>query len=100
MNFTPQDARAAVTRILAQVDQEHEAAYAVIAKAVRICIEAGMDRKKTAQFLGLRIRRINRAGQYVRTPRAVRNLLRSAFTVHDYSQEPTDRDIADNAWRN
>lgn len=100
MDFTHQDARAAVTRILGQVDQEHEAAYAVIAKAVRICIETGMDRKTTAQFLGLRSRRINRAGQYVRTPQGVRDLLRSAYRVHDYSQEPTVQDIADNAWRN
>lgn len=100
MDLTTHDARAAVTRILAQVDQEHEAAYAVIAKAVCICIKSGMDRQQTAQFLGVRSRRINKNGQYVRTPRAVRNLLRSAFSVHDYSQEPTDRDIADNAWRN
>ena len=43
MNQTPPEAKQAVERILTKANPENEAAYAVIFRAVRICIEAGMD---------------------------------------------------------
>lgn len=98
MDYTPQDAQAAITRILTQVEREHEAAYAVISQAVRICGESGMTRKETAQFLNLKARRIDKAGRYVRTPRAVRDLFRGAYRVHDYTVTPSDQDLAKRAW--
>lgn len=99
MNYSPQDALDAVTRILAQVDCEHEAAYAVISRAVRICGESGMNRRETAKFLNVKVSRINKAGQYVRTPRAARDLLRSAYRVHDYTLTPSVEEIAEAAWK-
>lgn len=46
MSQTPPEAKIAVERILTKANPENEAAYAVIFRAVKICIEAGMNRRR------------------------------------------------------
>ena len=53
MSQTPPEAKIAVERILTKANPENEAAYAVIFRAVKICIEAGMNRRQTARYLGV-----------------------------------------------
>ncbi|UOD83493.1 hypothetical protein [Paenarthrobacter ureafaciens] len=73
---TPQQAKTAVQKVLAEVPREHEAAYQVIHAAVRICMEVGMERKATAQFLGISRWRIDKQGRYFRSIRGTRDLFR------------------------
>lgn len=73
---TPQQAKTAVQKVLTEVPREHEAAYQVIYAAVRICMEVGMERKATAQFLGISRWRIDKQGRYFRSIRATRDLFR------------------------
>jgi hypothetical protein len=100
MNPTPQEAKEAVKRVLAEVSREHEAAYAVIAEAVRVCGSSGMGRKETAQFLGVPARRIDRRGQYFRSLRGTRDLFRGANDARrlDSPSESVDV-IIQRAWK-
>lgn len=101
MSQTPQEAKRAVERILTKATPENEAAYAVIFRAVRICIEAGMNRKETARYLGVSARRIDRHGQYFRTAKSVRALFRGAFraTSIDLPAEEAKTSLVAWAWR-
>ena len=101
MNPTPQDAQQAVKRILAEVDNENEAAYRVIFEAVKICIAAGMNRRETARFLGVQARRIDRRGQYFRSLLATRNLFRSARSAGSsaYADAADVEAIVRRAWK-
>lgn len=77
---TPEKAQSAVRSVLAEVPREHEAAYLVICEAVKVCLTAGMDRRKAAGYLGIPRWRIDSQGRYFRSLKATRNLLRSAFS--------------------
>ncbi len=81
MSPTPQEARLAVTRVLSEVNKEHEAAYRVIFEAVKVCMASGMGKKEAAKFLGVQARRIDRRGQYFRSLRATNDLFRGVFTA-------------------
>lgn len=99
MTLNPQDARDAVSRVLAEVSREHEAAYAVISKAVRICVTSGMSRRETARYLGIRKHLINRSGQYVRSLRATKDLFGSAFSVSDPKTREAIENIIERVWK-
>ncbi|MDO5867016.1 MULTISPECIES: hypothetical protein [Paenarthrobacter] len=96
---TPQQAKTAVQKVLAEVPREHEAAYQVIYAAVRICVEAGMERKAAAGFLGISRWRIDKQGRYFRSLRATRELFRGAFsaTSAQTAAGPVD-EIVRRAW--
>lgn len=94
MNRTPPEAKRAVERILTRANLENEAAYAVIFRAVKVCLEAGMKRKETARYLGVSPRRIDKHGQYFRTARSVRTLFKEALTSTTY---PVDEENAKKA---
>lgn len=98
---TPDQAQAAVRRVLSEVPREHEAAYRVIREAVHICLEAGMERHIAAIFLGIPRRRIDRRGQYFRSLWATRKLFRSAFDVSNaaWGREDSVDAIVRRAWR-
>lgn len=98
---TPQQAQAAVKRVLAEVPREHEAAYRVIFEAVRVCIEAGMEKKAAATFLGISRWRIDKRGQYFRSLAATRQLFRSAFDVTSgpRTQQGSIDAIVSRAWK-
>ena len=76
---TPSEAKRAVERILTRANLENEATYAVIFRAVRVCLDAGMKRRETARYLGVSPRRIDRHGQYFRTARSVRSLFKGTL---------------------
>lgn len=97
MNPSPQESREAVLRVLAEVDREHEAAYAVISKAVSMCISSGMGRKETAKFLGVSPWRIDSSGRYFRSLRATRNLLHNALAAGGVDPDSV-ADIVGRAW--
>lgn len=101
MNPTPEDAQQAVKRVLAEVNNENEAAYRVIFEAVKICIAAGMDRREAARFLGVQARRIDRRGQYFRSLLATRNLFRSARNAggRAYADAADVEAIVRRAWK-
>ena len=98
---TPHEAQDAVKRVLAEVPREHEAAYRVIYEAVRVCIEAGMERGQAATFLGVSRWRIDKRGQYFRSLKATRQLFRSAFNMNGGTE--MDRNSVDaivrRAWK-
>lgn len=101
MNRTPEAAKRAVERILSKANLENEATYAVIFRAVKVCLEAGMSRRATAKYLGISPRRIDRHGQYFRTARSVRTLFSEALTstsipVHE---ENAKRKLIEWAWK-
>lgn len=98
---TPDHAQAAVNRVLSEVPREHEAAYRVIREAVQICLDAGMDRKVAAIFLGISRRRIDKRGQYFRSLWATRKLFRSAFDASSAALEHQDSvdTIVRRAWK-
>jgi hypothetical protein len=77
---TPEKAQKAVQSVLAEVPREHEAAYLVICEALRICLQAGMNRREAAGYLGISRWRIDSQGRYFRSLKATRNLLRGAFS--------------------
>ncbi|MHA7284267.1 hypothetical protein [Arthrobacter sp. TMS2-4] len=101
MSQTPPEAKLAVERILTKANPENEAAYAVIFRAVRICIEAGMNRKETAQYLGVSARRIDKHGQYFRTAKSVKTLFGEAFrsTSIEVPAEDAKAKLIQWAWR-
>jgi hypothetical protein len=101
MNPTPEDAQRAVKRVLAEVNNENEAAYRVIFEAVKICIAAGMNRRETAGFLGVQARRIDRRGQYFRSLLATRNLFRGARNAggRAYADAADVEAIVRRAWK-
>lgn len=102
MSQTPPEAKIAVERILTKANPENEASYAVIFRAVRICIEAGMNRKETARYLGVSARRIDRHGQYFRTAKSVRTLFREAFHSRsiDVPADDAKEKLIRWAWKN
>lgn len=97
MSATIDDAQEAVRRVLLATPREHEAAYRVIFEAVNICIAAGLDRKDTAQRLGIDPKRIDRHGHYFRTLRGTFNLFRQARNPRA-AWHGTD-EIVQKAWR-
>lgn len=101
MKQTPPEAKLAVERVLTKANPENEAAYAVIFRAVRICIEAGMNRRQTARYLGVPARRIDRHGQYFRSARSVRFLFGEAFrsTSIDVPAEDAKAKLIAWAWK-
>jgi hypothetical protein len=101
MTLTPQQAQQAVSRVLSEAPREHEAAYRVIFQAVNICIAAGMGRRETARYLGIKARRIDRHGHYFRTLRATRDLLRGAFAARTFNNttEAVTDSIIRRAWK-
>lgn len=101
MNPTPEDAQQAVKRVLAEVNNENEAAYRVIFEAVKVCIAAGMDRREAARFLGVQARRIDRRGQYFRSLLATRNLFRGARNAggRAYADAADVEAIVRRAWK-
>lgn len=101
MNPTPEDAQQAVKRVLAEVNNENEAAYRVIFEAVKVCIAAGMNRRETARFLGVQARRIDRRGQYFRSLLATRNLFRGARNAggRAYADAADVEAIVRRAWK-
>ena len=101
MNPTPQDAQQAVKRVLAEVNNENEAAYRVIFEAVKICIAAGMNRREAAKFLGVQARRIDRRGQYFRSLLATRTLFRGARNAggRAYADAADVEAIVRRAWK-
>ena len=96
---TPQQAKTAGQTVLPEVPRDHEAAYQVIYAAVRICLEAGMERKTAARFLGISRWRIDKQGRYFRSLRATRELFRGAFsaTSPQTTAGPVD-EIVRRAW--
>ena len=101
MSQTPEAAKRAVGRILTKANPENEAAYVVIFRAVKICIDAGMSRRQSAKYLGVSPRRIDRHGQYFRTARSVRTLFGEALTstsipIHE---ENAKRKLIEWAWK-
>lgn len=101
MSPTPPEAKCAVERILTKANLEGEAAYAVIFRAVQICIEAGMNRRDTAKYLGISARRIDKHGQYFRTARSIRTLFGEAFrsTSIDVPAEDAKASLIKWAWK-
>ncbi|MBG6226644.1 hypothetical protein IWX63_003243 [Arthrobacter sp. CAN_A2] len=101
MNQTPLEAKLAVERILTKANPENEAAYAVIFRAVKICIEAGMNRRQTARYLGVSARRIDKHGQYFRTAKSVRTMFGEAFcsTSIDVPAEDAKKRLVAWAWK-
>ncbi|OUM44678.1 hypothetical protein [Arthrobacter sedimenti] len=101
MNQTPPEAKRAVERILTKANPENEAAYAVIFRAVKICIDAGMNRKEAARYLGVSARRIDKHGQYFRTARSVKILFSEAVrsTSIDSHAEEAQKALVAWAWR-
>lgn len=101
MSQTPPEAKIAVERILTKANPENEAAYAVIFRAVRICIEAGMNRRQTARYLGVPTRRIDRHGQYFRTAKSMKTLFGDAFrsTSIDVPAEDAKAKLVAWAWQ-
>lgn len=101
MNQTPPEAKRAVERILTRANPENEAAYAVIFRAVKVCLDAGMKRKEAARYLGVSPRRIDKHGQYFRTARSVRTLFREALTSTTYpiQEEKAKKALIQWAWK-
>lgn len=97
---TPHEAQDAVHHVLAEVPREHEAAYRVIYEALRVCIEAGMERGQAARFLGISRWRIDKRGRYFRSLRATRALFRNAFNANEGAglQDDSVEAIVRRAW--
>lgn len=101
MGKTPPEAKQAVERILTKANPENEAAYAVIFRAVKICIEAGMNRRQAARYLGVSARRIDKHGQYFRTAKSVKTMFGEAFgsRLIDMPAEDAKVKLIQWAWR-
>lgn len=101
MNPTPPEAKRAVERILTKANLENEAAYAVIFRAVKVCLAAGMSRRAAAKYLGVSPRRIDKHGQYFRTARSVRTLFKEALTSTTYPmhEENAKKTLIQWAWK-
>ena len=101
MSHTPEEAKRAVGRILTKANPENEVAYAVIFRAVKVCIAAGMSRRQSAKYLGVPARRIDRHGQYFRTARSVRTLFSEAFasTSNPIQEDNAKRKLIEWAWK-